>query len=109
MTFCTKHETYPLFETCPLCELKTIREALGEVYANVGHKEGRADQILIEMGMIAGDGLLGVVVEAVQELESESGWCGYYSSDALRLVDAEAGRKAAWVDLFVALKAIEEA
>ncbi len=81
---------------------------IGKVYANSAREEHRADQTLIEMGAIVGDGLLGVVVEAICELVSESGWCGYYSNDAARFADAEAGREAAWVALFAALKAIEE-
>ena len=81
---------------------------IGRVYANAEREEDRADQTLIEMGVVAGDGLLGVVVEAICELVSESGWCGYYSNDTVHHADAEAGREAAWIKVFAALKAIEE-
>lgn len=104
MAFCTKHETYPLFETCPLCELKTIRETVGKVYANTEHEEDRADQTFIEMGVIAGDGLLGVVVEAVQDLAQAAENWSYRGGDGTYARKVEE----AWVKVFAALKPIEE-
>ena len=105
MAFCTKHETYPLFETCPLCELKTIRETVGKVYVNTERKEDhRADQALIELGVIAGEGLLGTVAEAVRGLA----WAAE-DYGARRGGGAYAPKlDEAWTKLFASLKAIEE-
>ena len=81
---------------------------IGKVYANAEHEEDRADQTLIEMGAIAGDGLLGAVVEAVNELCDATADCAYYGESSPEGIVAIEGIAIAWLKLFVALKAIEE-
>ena len=81
---------------------------IGRVYANSELEEHLADQILIELGVIAGDGLLGVVVEAVKELYEAGADYGYYGESSPEGLKAVEKVESAWLKLFAALKAIEE-
>lgn len=83
---------------------------IGKVYANTEREEDRANQIFIEMGAIAGDGLLGIVVEAIDELHDASMDYGRYAgSSSSEGVAAIERMESAWLEVFAALKAIEEA
>lgn len=81
---------------------------IGKVYANTTLEENRGDRDIIAMGVIAGDGLLGTVAEAVVELARASEDSGYHHSGWPHL-KAEKREEQAWLAVFAALKAIEEA
>lgn len=81
---------------------------IGKVYANAEREEDRADQTFIKMGAIAGEGLLGAVIEAVDRLCEAFEDYGRARSDALRCHQAGEKREAAWLELFAVLKAIED-
>ena len=77
---------------------------IGKVYANTEREEDRADTHFIAQGWIAGDGLLGVVLEAVKDLAAAAERRGFRAGD-----EAYARKQGeAWLGLFAALKAIEE-
>lgn len=79
---------------------------IGKVYADAEREEDRADQALIEMGVIVGEGALGAAVEAVQKLVKATSDYGYYH-DRETVRRAERGIETAWMELFAALKTIE--
>lgn len=79
---------------------------IGKVYAD--STEDPMDQLTISLGFIGGEGLLGTVIEAVPRLCEAFEDYGRARSDALRCHQAGEKREAAWLELFAALKAIEE-
>lgn len=82
---------------------------IGKVYANAEREEDRDDRGLIEMGAITGEGLLGEVLEVIDKLFEASQDYAYYGESSPERVRAINEIKFAWVKLFAALKAIEEA
>lgn len=82
---------------------------IGKVYANAEREEDRANRILIEMGAITGEGLLGEVLKAVDKLFEAAKDYGYYGESSPEGIQAINEIESVWVELFAALKAIEEA
>ena len=78
---------------------------IGKVYANTECEEDRADAHFIAQGWIAGEGLLGVVVEIVDRLQGLIIQRGWYSDSPQTLKAIEDVRR----EYFNALKGIEEA
>ena len=77
---------------------------IGKVYANTEREEDRADAHFIAQGWIAGEGLLGAVVKAVDKLEGVIFQQGWYSDSPQLLKTIEDVRR----EYFNALKAIED-
>ena len=78
---------------------------IGKVYADSGLEENRADRVLIEMGLITGEGLLGDVVDAVDVLiQAVANYVRYDGSEPY-----SSGLEEARMKVFAALKTIEEA